>query len=75
MSDDYQNESEDDYKYDYDNYSFPPDTSQLPYESDGLNLVLKFRFYLIQSYCSQNYYGHLSSLSEPTFVRAWRQKT
>ena len=52
MSDDYQNESEDDYKYDYDNYSFPPDTSQLPNESDGLNLVLKFRFYLIQSYCS-----------------------
>lgn len=47
MSDDYQNESEDDYKYDYDNYSFPPDTSQLPYESDGLNLVLKAFFQVL----------------------------
>ena len=56
MSYDYQNDYEDDFQYKYDNYSsiYPPDTSlQLPNESDGLNLVLKFRFYFIQSYCSQ----------------------
>ena len=50
----YQNDSEDDYKYIYEEYSgVEPETSlQLPNESDGLNLVLKFRFYFIQFYCS-----------------------
>jgi len=47
MSYDYQNESEDDYKYDYGNSSFFPPSLQLPNESDGLNLVLKAFFQVL----------------------------
>ncbi len=52
MSYDYQNDFEDDYEEYFRKIVEPDNTLQLPNESDGLNLVLKFRFYFIQFYCS-----------------------